>query len=355
MKYLFIVQGEGRGHLTQAISLSQILRRHGHEIVEVLVGKNSNSEIPEFFVDKIGTKVHKFDTPAFALSTSEKKIKIWKTIISNVTLGKLKKYYKSTEFIHERIKKCKPDAVVNFYDMMAGWTNFIYRETTPFINLGHTFLIDHPDYTIHSKNKHEKLLLRINNALCSIGATKILALSFYPMQKYHRGNMIVVPPLMREEVKKLNPINGEFILGYMVRNGYLNEVKQWHRKNQHVELHIFSDKNEIELNPNFVMHGIDDEVFLYYLEKCSGYITTAGFESICEAMYLGKPVLMVPTHLEQEINAADAVLAGAGISSNSYDIGKLLEYIESAPEKSDTFNKWVDSAEEIFLHQLTTI
>lgn len=39
MKYLFIVQGEGRGHLTQAISLSQMLRRHGHEVVEVLVGK----------------------------------------------------------------------------------------------------------------------------------------------------------------------------------------------------------------------------------------------------------------------------------------------------------------------------
>ena len=53
MKYLFIVQGEGRGHLTQAISLSQMLRRHGHEVVEVLVGKSSNREIPAFFLEKI--------------------------------------------------------------------------------------------------------------------------------------------------------------------------------------------------------------------------------------------------------------------------------------------------------------
>jgi len=355
MKYLFIVQGEGRGHLTQAISLAQMLKRHGHEVVEVLVGKNSASEIPEFFTHKIGAKVRKFDTPAFSLSASEKKIKIWKTIVYNLTPRKLKKYYKSTEFIHERIKKHKPDAVINFYDMLAGWTNFIHRESTPFINIGHTFLIDHPDYAIHSKNKHEKLLLRINNALCSIGATKILALSFYSMQKYRKGNMVVVPPLMREEVKKLNPINGEYILGYMVRSGYLKEVQQWHKKNKNAELHIFSDKKEIELNPNFVMHKIDDQIFLNYMEKCSGYITTAGFESICEAMYLGKPVLMVPTHLEQEINAADAVLAGAGITLNSYDIGKLLEYIEKAPAKSDTFNKWVDSAEEIFLHQLTSL
>ena len=37
MKFLFIVQGEGRGHLTQAITLEEILRRNGHEVVEVLL------------------------------------------------------------------------------------------------------------------------------------------------------------------------------------------------------------------------------------------------------------------------------------------------------------------------------
>ena len=35
MKFLFIVQGEGRGHLTQAITLEEILRRNGHEVVAV--------------------------------------------------------------------------------------------------------------------------------------------------------------------------------------------------------------------------------------------------------------------------------------------------------------------------------
>lgn len=47
---------------------------------------------------------------------------------------------------------------------------------------------------------------------------------------------------------------------------------------------------------------------------CRAYATTAGFESICEAMYLGKPVLMVPAHIEQDCNAHDAMRAGAGLS-----------------------------------------
>lgn len=37
MKVIFIVQGEGRGHLTQAITLERLLRRSGHEVTAVLV------------------------------------------------------------------------------------------------------------------------------------------------------------------------------------------------------------------------------------------------------------------------------------------------------------------------------
>lgn len=55
MKVLFIVQGEGRGHLTQAITLEEILRRNGHEVVEVLVGKSNTRRLPGFFNRSIGT------------------------------------------------------------------------------------------------------------------------------------------------------------------------------------------------------------------------------------------------------------------------------------------------------------
>ncbi len=36
MKYLFIVQGEGRGHLTQAITLEKLLISRGHEVVGIM-------------------------------------------------------------------------------------------------------------------------------------------------------------------------------------------------------------------------------------------------------------------------------------------------------------------------------
>ena len=70
-------------------------------------------------------------------------------------------------------------------------------------------------------------------------------------------------------------------------------------------------------------HQLDDVKFLRYMAGCKAYATTAGFESVCEAMYLGKPLLMVPAHIEQECNAYDAMCAGAGIISTSFSLDRL--------------------------------
>lgn len=51
MKILFIIQGEGRGHLTQALSLRQKLMAEGHEIVGVLVGKKSGPPFTGFLLE----------------------------------------------------------------------------------------------------------------------------------------------------------------------------------------------------------------------------------------------------------------------------------------------------------------
>ncbi len=91
------------------------------------------------------------------------------------------------------------------------------------------------------------------------------------------------------------------------------------------------------------------------MKDCSGYVSTAGFESICEAMYLGKPVMMVPTEgqFEQECNAIDAVKSNAGISSKNFDISILLDYLPKHKSVKIEFGSWIDQAEKIFLKELT--
>ena len=80
----------------------------------------------------------------------------------------------------------------------------------------------------------------------------------------------------------------------------------------------------------------------------AAYASTAGFESICEAMYLGKPILMVPAHIEQDCNAYDAVNSGAGISADDFDISRLISFADTF-KHNDGFRQWANHSEFMFL------
>ena len=360
MKYMFIIQGDGRGHMTQAITLSEILQRNGHEVSEVLVGKSKTREIPQFFQKKINAKVRTFDTFSFIFRKNKKQIHPLKTMLYNVSPKRIRKYKKSMELINRRILKNNPDVVINFYEILAGLTNLRFSIKTPFINIGHQYLLKHPDYEHAKGDDPGMLLFRMHTLLCGVRAIKTLALSFYPIKDHIADRIAVVPPLIRKEVLDIKPEEGNFVLGYMLNQGYEKEVRQWHKANPDTELHFFWDKTgapkETVIDKKFVLHALDDELFVQYMAKCRAYITTAGFESVCEAMYLDKPVMMIPTHVEQSVNASDAASINAGITGEDFDISKLLDYMKSNERiNNNTFREWVNSSEEIFLKHLTIL
>lgn len=359
MRYLFVVQGEGRGHLTQAIALAQLLRRAGHEVVEVLVGKNPNRVLPAFFEDQIGCVVRSFDSPSLDYGKGGKRGNITKTILVNTTPRKLSRWQESVSTIASRIEETGPDVVVNFYEMLVGVSHIVHRFRVPVVSVAHQFLVDHPDYSHRSRSDQGQFLLRLNNMLCSLGTTKTLALSFYPLKDFYRDRMAVVPPLLRGDVYELRPRDDGYILGYVLNPAYADELRAWHRRNPERDLHVFWDKKDapetLEAEKGFTLHRIDDQKFLRMMEGCSGYATTAGFESVCEAMYLGKPALLVPAHVEQEINAEDAAGVGAGVVSKEFDLSKLTEFIPRYGADTEAFRRWVDSGEELFVRHLTTL
>jgi uncharacterized protein (TIGR00661 family) len=359
MKFLFIVQGEGRGHLTQAISLLEMLRRHGHEVVEALVGKSNSREVPDFFREKMGVPVRAYDAPSFVFKKDRKHIDKWRTFLFNFNPVKIRKYGKSIEMIHKRIKANAPDVVVNFYEILPGLTFLRYRTDIPLVCIGHQFMLKHPDYRFGKDDSQNMMLLRLHALLTGINATKILALSFYPLKECPRERLVVMPPLLRKEVVELQSYNGDYILGYMLNTGYFNEVQKWHEENPEVKLHFFWDKKDAEeelvIDDNLTLHLINDKKFLEYMSGCKGYITTAGFESVCEALFMNKALMLIPAHLEQEINAADASSINGGAVSNSFDLSILLDYISERPYFDiENFRRWVLSAEERFIRELVT-
>jgi uncharacterized protein (TIGR00661 family) len=356
MRFLFIVQGEGRGHMTQAISLRDMLKRNGHEVLEVLVGKSPNREIPKFFFEKIQVQVSTYESPNFQVAQNNKGIKIYQSIFKNIV--SLRTYMQSIKFIKEKIRDLKPDMVINFYEMLAGFTYLLHRPKVPYVCLGHQFLLLHRDFVFPKGHRFQIQMLNFLTKLTSIRAHKRLGLSFTEMPDKPANKLYVVPPLLRKEVMELTPLEGGYILGYMLNAGYSEEIIKWHKTKPNVEAHFFWDKKDapedLEVEPKLFFHKISDVKFLNYMKDCMAYASTSGFESICEAMYLRKPILMVPTagHIEQLCNSIDATRAGAGIADNEFDLDRLLEYIPQYPKNDTKFQEWVKNSETLFLKHL---
>ncbi len=357
MRYLFAVQGEGRGHLTQALSLAAILRRNGHEVVGVLVGRSPQRVLPDFFRDQIGAPVTEFEAPQFAFDKCNRGVSMFRTLLRNSSPARLAAFDRSMRLIRDRIRTLQPDHIVDFYELLTGLAVRRYRIRIPVSGVGHQFLLNHAAYPYARHTGFQGLLLRLHARLTAWGCSQLLALSFRPMEDDPRRHIRVVPPLLRGEALAGAASDEGFILGYMVNNGFAAELRRWCAAHPQQEVHLFWDEarapQTLRAEGGLVFHRLDDRLFLDCMRRCRGYVTTAGFESVCEALYHGKPMLLVPAHIEQRINAADAAASGAGIVSDSFDLGRFADYLGRSAAPDSAFRDWAASAETCFLKLLT--
>lgn len=352
MKILFIIQGEGRGHLTQALSLRQKLTDEGHQIVGVLVGKSPARRIPEFFTEKINAPLYDFESPNFLPTAKNKQVNLLGSIGYN--LLRLHKYIGSIRYIDRMIKETRADVVVNFYELLTGLTFLFARPKSVMICIAHQYLFLHPDFSFPKLNPVSLSLLKFFTRVTAIGATKKLALSFRKMREVPNDKIVVVPPLLRKEVMNRTSRKGNYLHGYLLNSGFSEEVKAWHTEHPDVPMHIFWDKRgakeTTKVDDTLSFHQLNDIRFVKYMAGAKAYATTAGFESVCEAMYLNKPVLMVPTHIEQACNAYDASLSGAGVIADRFDLDALL-HLSETHQPNPSFRHWVKQADWLILRE----
>lgn len=353
MKFVFVVQGEGRGHMTQALALQDMLVKNGHEVVKTFIGKSPFRKIPPYFFEQSVSVVQPFSSPNFKYKKN-KAINLPYTFIYNLLHAP--KYIQAIRFLNREIKNLKPDVVINFYDLLCGLYYGIYNPYPKLICIGHQYFLQHPAFRFPEKHIIDRFLLNVNTQITALRAVKKLALSFYNQEDIPAGKIKVVPPLLRQEVLTLIPYEGDYMLVYMLNHGYAEELTQWHDKHPETILHVFWDKKDAPetcmLKDNLVFHRINDQKFLAYMRGARAYVSTAGFESVCEAMYLNKPVMLIPTagHFEQKCNALDAVYAGAGIQAGCFDLSPLEAYIKKHGNiNNQAFRNWVNQAEKYFI------
>ena len=357
MKYLFIVQGEGRGHLTQAITMEKMLLRHGHEVVGIMVGRNSDRGLPSFFEMQVKAPVTCFETVTFVPSHKNKRPNMFRTFFHNSFLWF--RFLPSIKKIRAEILDSGADAVVNFYEAIGTFGYLSSGKKIPMISVAHQFLFLHKDINLPEIGYEGHHALNIFSYMIAKGSSKVLALSFRKIKEDERKKIKVVPPLLREEILMVEPKDGDYILGYIVNAGFAEEVMSWHLAHPEVKLHFFWDNKSYgdvyKVDDTLTFYYLDDKEFISQMAGCRAYASTAGFESICEAMYMGKPLMMVPSHIEQKCNAFDATIGGAAVASPKFDLNVLIDFATSKFKQDMDFQEWARSAEAIIIKELENI
>ncbi|CAH0995958.1 hypothetical protein EMA8858_02086 [Emticicia aquatica] len=359
MKYLFIIQGEGRGHLTQAIALAEMLQNNKHQVVGALVGSADGEAIPSFFKDNFKYPSVAFVSPCLVYCRKTKALNVRKTLINGIL--NISKYVSSLKKINTSINQFNPDIIINFYDVLGGLHQFLFRPKVPMVCIAHQYLLLHQDFEHPKKHWLNKLLVNTNTFITALGASKKFALSFTPFNNDPKHGIYVIPPLLRSEISQLQTSKEDFILVYVTQHSLADELIKWHSKNTKIKVHCFWDKPQntevYKYSRNLHFHRINGQKFLKMMQNCQGLVTTAGFESVCEAMYLGKPTLMIPVpkHYEQACNAIDAKRAGAGITGVKFDLTDFINYIPHHQNISQDFQHWQAQVSRIFLREISTI
>jgi uncharacterized protein (TIGR00661 family) len=348
MKIVFSVQGDGRGHMTQAIAAREMLEAAGHRVVHVLAGSNQSRILPAFFRDAFDCPMTTFAAPGFSIKSGRAISTVGSALHLFRNLGT---YKASLRLMEEAIATAAPDLIINFLEPMLGYLNLRRRLAPPTLSVAHHFMFDHPRYPKVPGFAFQKIgMMRYVN-LTGANAAR-LALSFYEAE--NKPGLFVCPPILRKQLFALTPEHpGRHLLVYLLNYGYADEIKVWSASNPEVPVHCFYDKPgapaEEQVSPALTFHALHGEKYLRLMASARGVTCTAGFESISEAAYLGKPLLMVPVqnHVEQHVNSLDAQKAGLGTRADSFDLSILLRQTRSEPLAK--FKAWVDRAGEVIV------
>ncbi len=357
LRCLFVVQGEGRGHLTQAMALRRMLRKAGHQVEEVVVGKSRGQAVPAFFREAFDAPVTHVESPTFVSDGADRSVRPWATLLREAK--RTPTFWRSLKVLEATLDRHEPDVVVNFFEPLMGLYAASHRVSSPVVAVAHQYMFFHPAYQFPDGHRVQRKAVRAFARLTAWGATRRLALSLYPAPDRPEDNLTVCPPLLRADLFRQPQGRSEpFVLVYILNSGYAEEVIRWHERHPEVRLHCFWDRPDAapveSYDETLTFHQLDDEKFLSLMARCRGFVSTAGFESIAEAMYLQTPVQVVPVegHYEQLCNAVDAVRAGAGIRSFRFDIDRLQGVLPRYPEGDTNFRAWVRRARRRFVREI---
>jgi uncharacterized protein (TIGR00661 family) len=311
-RILYGVQGEGRGHATRSLRVIEGLLREGHDVL-VLTGGDALPVLASALGDRV------LEIPLLRYHYNPRgALCAWRTLLRNA-LPALRMAFRDAP-LEAALRRFRPDAAVSDFEPVTCRLARTFR--LPLVAVDHQhFLTETALPRVRGIANVLKLAgYRFGVNLLSGWPRRVVVSSFHHFPKKRGSRAAFVGPFLPEDVKRLDPREGEGVTVYLKRPQYLARLLPAMAACAGREFEVFSDWQSewaLSLPRNVTLRPVSREAFLRSLAACRALVTTAGNQVLGEAIWLGKPALALPETgvLEQDFNARALEESGCGMSA----------------------------------------
>lgn len=322
----YCICGEGMGH---AIRSSVIIDRIKDKYdVYIFSSDRAYKYLNEKFdnVYKIGG----FDTVYI-----NNKVNNTKTLINALKRNPLN-IKEGYEELYKKARKLSPDVIVTDFEIYATMVSKLL--SIPLISLDNIHMITQT--AIDYPPKHQGEMLKAKGVIKSYvikPKIHILTSFFYPKIK-PKKRAVLYPPVIREDILKLEPTIEDHIIVYQTSKESVKLVEQLKSLNEKFTVYGF---NKDEVDENLTYKLFNENEFYNDLASAKAVICNGGFTFISEAISLKKPIYSVPAigNFEQTLNGFYVQKLGYGEYHEEMSPKKVEKFLKRLPKYQEKLAK----------------
>jgi uncharacterized protein (TIGR00661 family) len=331
-RIVYALTSQGRGHSSRVTAMAEELEARGHELLFCAGGGAGKLLAGQ------GREV--VDVPVLRHRIRNNEIELWTSLamMAAMTL----RTHNVVGPLADRLAGWKPDLLITDFESYS--IRAAKKIGLPLMCFNHQQVLTHTRYRVPYRYAWDAWVARlvVDTAMPSRAAHVLISSFFYPPLRWPERTTLVAP-ILRNVVREIEPTRGEHVLVYhndptgLV--GLLEALGE--RPETKFIAYNFKPSEQVAKRlPNVEFKQPEVDGFLADLASARAVVATAGYTLTSEALWLGKPLLVLPNGgiFEQTLNAimlereglGEAVMEGMPSGAR---LRRFLEHAEQPRER----------------------
>jgi uncharacterized protein (TIGR00661 family) len=327
MRILYGVVGEGMGHAMRArVILDELTKRHD---VQVVVSGRAY----DYLKTRAGEHLAVKKIWGYSIVYEDNEVRNFKTLLQNLK-GAVTGWPQNVRAYFDLAEKFEPDVVISDFE---SWSYlFAKSHRVPVISVDNMQIVDrctHDPALLEGFAAEMALTKAIVKAKVAGAFHYYITTFFYPPTR--KPDTSLHPPVLRPEILAARPESGGHLLVYQTSTS--NESLPEVLKGCGRECRVYGlrrDLKEEVIDGNLRYRPFSESGFIDDLRTAHGVLATGGFTLMGEAVYLHRPMLVVPIRkqFEQVLNARYLEAEGYGMGVDQVSAAGLGQFLERIPD-----------------------